>query len=295
MATLSCEPDLSELWRLYKDHGDARAREQLVLAYAPLVRYIAARITNGLPSHVEEADIVSYGMLGLISALERFDASRHVKFETYARTRIRGAIIDELRALDWVPRTVRKKAGTIERAHVTLAHRLRRTPTDRETAEQLGMPVHELQECLTRVSNSALVALDDLWHAHDGSGERLTLIDTIQDPNALDPAREIDSREMKASLADAIASLPEREKLVLALYYFECLTLREIGEVLGVTESRVSQLHTKAVLRLKARLGAPSGPVAAGQPCGGHPAEPARPQQRRRRRTPSRAPAVGAV
>jgi RNA polymerase sigma factor FliA len=246
--------ELKDLWRRYKDDGDARARERLVLAYAPLVKYVAGRMGSGLPSHVEEADLISYGLLGLISAIERFEPEREIKFETFAITRIKGSIIDELRSLDWVPRSVRAKAREIEKANAKLEHKLHRAPTDQEMADQLDVSVEDFQESLVRISNSSVVALDELWTVSDASGDQVSLLDTIQDPQALDPAMEMDTTEMKDRLADAIARLPEREKLVVALYYYENLTLREIGEVLGVTESRVSQLHTKAVLRLKSRL-----------------------------------------
>ena len=246
--------ELKDLWRRYKDDADEKARERLVLAYAPLVKYVAGRMASGLPSHVEEADLISYGLLGLISAIERFDPAREIKFETFAITRIKGSIIDELRSLDWVPRSVRTKAREIEKVNAKLEHSLHRAPTDEEMADELAMTVEEFQDSLVRISNSSVVALDELWTVSDASGDQVSLLDTIQDPSAIDPAKEMDTTEMKDRLADAIAALPEREKLVVALYYYENLTLREIGEVLGVTESRVSQLHTKAVLRLKSRL-----------------------------------------
>jgi RNA polymerase sigma factor for flagellar operon FliA len=246
--------ELRDLWRRYKDEKDEKARERLVLAYAPLVKYVAGRMASGLPSHVEEADLISYGLLGLISAIERFEPEREIKFETFAITRIKGSIIDELRSLDWVPRSVRTRAREIEKANAKLEHELHRAPTDREMAKALGTSVEDFQESLVRIANSSVVALDELWTVSDASGDQVSLLDTIQDPQAVDPAQEMDTTEMKDRLADAIARLPEREKLVVALYYYENLTLREIGEVLGVTESRVSQLHTKAVLRLKSRL-----------------------------------------
>jgi len=246
--------ELKDLWRRYKADGDQRARERLVLAYAPLVKYVAGRMASGLPSHVEEADLISYGLLGLISAIERFEPERQIKFETFAITRIKGSIIDELRSLDWVPRSVRSRAREIERANAKLENELQRAPTDQEIADRLELSIDEFQDSLTRISNSSVVALDELWTVSDASGDQVSLLDTIRDPHAADPARELDVTELKDRLADAIARLPEREKLVVALYYYENLTLREIGEVLGVTESRVSQLHTKAVLRLKSRL-----------------------------------------
>ncbi|MEX0993450.1 MAG: RNA polymerase sigma factor WhiG [Solirubrobacterales bacterium] len=245
---------LRDLWSRYKKTGDEKAREQLVLAYSPLVKFVAGRMSSGLPAHIEEADLISYGLLGLIGAIERFEPEREIKFETFAVARIKGSIIDELRSLDWVPRSVRAKAREIERAQSKLEHELGRAPTDDEVAAQLETPVEDFQQSLMQISNSTVVALDELWTVSDSSGDQVSLLDTMKDPNAVDPARELGVSELKDRLAHAISRLPEREKLVVALYYYENLTLREIGEVLGVTESRVSQLHTKAVLRLKARL-----------------------------------------
>jgi RNA polymerase sigma factor for flagellar operon FliA len=211
-------------------------------------------MSSGLPAHVEEADLISYGLIGLINAIERFDPEREIKFETYAITRIKGAIIDELRSIDWVPRSVRARAREIERTNSKLEHRLQRAPTDEEMASALEVSVEEFQDSLLQISNSSVAALDELWTVSDSSGDQVSLLDTLQDPDAPDPAHLVDATELKDRIADAIARLPEREKLVVALYYYENLTLREIGEVLGVTESRISQLHTKAVLRLRSRL-----------------------------------------
>ena len=246
--------ELKELWRRYKRDGEDRARERLVVAYSPLVKYVSGRMASGLPAHVEEADLISYGLGGLISAIERFELEREIKFETYAITRIKGAIIDELRSLDWVPRSVRARARAIERANTKLEHKLQRAPTDEEMAKELEMTVGDFQDALLQISNSTVAALDELWTVSDASGDQVSLLDTLQDPGAPDPAHVMDATDLKDRIADAIARLPEREKLVVALYYYENLTLREIGEVLGVTESRVSQLHTKAVLRLRGRM-----------------------------------------
>jgi RNA polymerase sigma factor for flagellar operon FliA len=246
--------ELKDMWRRYKSSGDERARERLVVAYSPLVKYVSGRMASGLPAHVEEADLISYGLVGLINAIERFELEREIKFETYAITRIKGAINDELRSLDWVPRSVRAKAREIERANAKLEHRLQRAPTDDEMATELGVSVQDFLASLLQISNSTIAALDELWTVGDASGDQVSLLDTLQDPGAPDPAAVMDQTELKDRVADAIARLPEREKLVVALYYYENLTLREIGEVLGVTESRISQLHTKAVLRLRSRL-----------------------------------------
>jgi RNA polymerase sigma factor FliA len=237
--------ELRELWQRYKEDGDERARERLVVAYSPLVKFIAGRMASGLPSHV-----------GLIGAIERFDPGREIKFETFAVARVKGAIIDELRSLDWVPRSVRARARDVEKAHAELEAELQRAPSDEEMAARLHIGVDEFNDALLEIANSSVLALDDLWTFADpeGSGGAISVLDTIHDPNAVDPETEAQDSELKDRLADAIESLPERERLVVALYYYENLTLREIGEVLGVTESRVSQLHTKAVLALRSRF-----------------------------------------
>ena len=248
------EVELRDLWRRYKAEGDASARERLVVAYSPLVKFVAGRLGAGLPSHVEDADLISYGLMGLIGSIERFEPERGIKFETFAMTRIRGAIIDELRSLDWVPRSVRARAREIEATQAKLEHELQRAPTEEELAAKLGIDEEELRSSLLDIANSSVYALDELWTISDSSGDSVSLLDTISDPRADDPQESLASSEVKDRLTDGISSLPEREQLVIALYYYENLTLREIGEVLGVTESRVSQLHTKAVMRLKSAL-----------------------------------------
>jgi RNA polymerase sigma factor FliA len=248
------EVELRDLWRRYKSDGDEGARERLVVAYSPMVKFVAGRLGAGLPSHVEDADLISYGLVGLIGAIERFEPERGIKFETFAMTRIRGAIIDELRSLDWVPRSVRSRAREIETAQTKLEHELQRAPTEAELAAKLNMTEEELQSALLEIANSSVYALDELWTVSDSSGDQVSLLDTIADESAADPQEALASTEVKDLLTEAISGLPEREQLVVALYYYENLTLREIGEVLGVTESRVSQLHTKAVMRLKSSL-----------------------------------------
>ncbi len=224
------------------------------MAYSPLVKYVAGRMSSGLPSHVEESDLISYGLGGLISAIDRFDLDREIKFETYAITRIRGAILDELRTLDWVPRSVRARARQIERANAKLEARFHRAPTDEEMATELEVSLEEFHDILLRIANSTIVALDERWSVSEANGDQVSLLDTLADRRVPDPQQLVDQSEMRDRIARAISALPEREKLVVALYYYENLTLREIGEVLGVTESRVSQLHTKAVLRLRSKL-----------------------------------------
>jgi RNA polymerase sigma factor for flagellar operon FliA len=249
---LTVAGDSLSLWQDYRRTGDRALRDRLILTYAPLVKFVAGRLGATLPSHVDEQDLVSYGLLGLIGAIERFDPSREIKFETYAIARIKGAIIDELRSLDWVPRSVRTRARQIERAIAELERTLMRAPTDTEIAEKVGITGEELEESLTEISRTSIAALDEIWSP--AGGDQVSLIDTIEDQSGPNPEVTLEQTELKEALGEAISRLPEREKLVVTLYYYEELTLREIGEVLGVTESRVSQLHTKAVLRLKARL-----------------------------------------
>jgi len=246
--------DLDALWRRYKADGDEGARDELVLAYSPLVKYVAGRMGTGLPAHVEEEDLISYGLLGLMGALERFDLSRDIKFETYAVSRIKGSMIDELRALDWVPRSVRSWARRVERTVTKLENELKRAPSDAEIADELDITEAELENILTQISHASIVALDEFWTISDSGGDKITLMDTIEDSTSPEPAHEYGIQDMKDRLAEAIRRLPEREKIVIGLYYYDGLTLREIGEVLGVTESRTSQLHTKAILRLKGRI-----------------------------------------
>ncbi|HUJ91135.1 MAG TPA: RNA polymerase sigma factor WhiG [Gaiellaceae bacterium] len=251
---MSRADDTQSLWLKYRKTNDPALRDRLILTYAPLVKYVAGRLGSGLPAHVDEGDLVSYGLLGLIGAIERYEPDRDVKFETYAIARIKGAIIDELRAMDWVPRSVRSRARDIERAIGELEAKLGRAPTDEEISKKLGITEEELESSLTEIARSSIAALDELWTVSGSGGDQIALIDTIEDTDAPDPQSTLSQTEMREAIADAIARLPEREKLVVTLYYYEELTLREIGEVLGVTESRVSQLHTKAILRLKARL-----------------------------------------
>jgi RNA polymerase sigma factor for flagellar operon FliA len=255
--------DVLELWRTYKRTEDKAVRDRLILTYAPLVKYVAGRLGSGLPAHVDEGDLVSYGLLGLISAIDRYDPDRDVKFETYAIARIKGSILDELRSLDWVPRSVRSRARQIERAMAELEAKLARAPTDEEVAQKVGISVDELEDSLTDISRSSIAALDELWTISGSGGDQVALIDTIEDEHGPEPQTAFAQTELREAVAEAITRLPEREKLVITLYYYEDLTLREIGEVLGVTESRVSQLHTKAILRLKAHL---SGPVKGSEP-----------------------------
>ncbi len=250
--------DTNALWLAFRKTGDQAIRDRLILTYAPLVKYVAGRLGSGLPAHVDENDLVSYGLLGLIGAIEKYEPERGIKFETFAISRIKGAIIDELRALDWVPRSVRARAREIQRAIRELEAKLGRAPTDEETAAKIGVTLEEYEGSLLDISRSSIAALDELWTV-SGDGDQIPTSEMIPDESAPDPQGALSETELREAIGEAIARLPEREKLVVTLYYYEELTLREIGEVLGVTESRVSQLHTKAILRLKSRLGGSPG------------------------------------
>jgi RNA polymerase sigma factor for flagellar operon FliA len=222
---------LEQLWRSYKSTGDGRLREQLILHYSPLVKYVAGRVGVGLPANVEQADFVSSGVFGLIDAIEKFDVERA-----------------------WIPRSVRQKARAVERAYATLETRLRRTPHEPEVAAEMGIAVEDLHAIFSQLSLANVVALDELLHAAGEGGDGLSLLDTLEDTAADDPVEVAEVRELRRLLAGAVNTLGEREKTVVTLYYYEGLTLAEIGQVLGVTESRVSQIHTKAVLQLRAKL-----------------------------------------
>jgi RNA polymerase sigma factor for flagellar operon FliA len=247
------DDELGRLWDSFKGQESVAAREKLILHYAPLVKYVASRVATGLPSSVEQADLVSYGMFGLIDALKKFEPGRGNKFETYAIPRIKGAIIDELRAMDWVPRSVRYKQREIEKALADLESTHKRQPTERELAERLGLSVRELHDVINQISFVSVLALDETVSVGADRGEQVSLIDTLAD-RAFDPTSGVESQETRGLLAAAINSLSEREKIVVTLYYFEGLTLAEIGEILGVTESRVCQIHTKAVAGLRGQL-----------------------------------------
>ena len=246
------ESEVADLWRRFKDDGDQQAREGLILHFSPLVKYVAGRVRAGLPRNVDAADLVSYGTFGLIDAIDKFDLERGIKFQTYAVNRIKGAILDELRALDWVPRSVRARAREIQRSLSELEHALQRSPTEEELAAHMDLPLVELQDMLAEISGLGFVALDELLNP--GERDSAAVSDLLADPKALDPSGSYEREETRHILADSIGRLADRERLVVTLYYYEGLTLAEIGGVLGVTESRVCQIHTKAVMSLRNRL-----------------------------------------
>jgi RNA polymerase sigma factor for flagellar operon FliA len=245
---------VAEAWGEYKLDGSPAARDRLILHYSPLVKYVAGRVAVGLPANIDQADLISYGIFGLIDAIDKYDAERGIKFETYAISRIRGAIIDELRAIDWVPRSVRAKARNVEKAYTSLENKLKRPPSDAEIAEEMGVTTDELNRIYTQLSSVSLIALDELMNVDGERGDKLSLVETLEDTKMQSPMDIFESEEMKNILTDSINRLPEREKVVITLYYYEGLTLAEIGQVLGVTESRICQMHTKAVLALRGRI-----------------------------------------
>jgi RNA polymerase sigma factor for flagellar operon FliA len=253
MSDASAAVTFAQLWRRYREGGDVTARTQLIARYSPLVKLVARRALRQLPANLEEGDLVSYGFFGLISAMERFDPSRGVKFETFASARIRGAMLDELRSLDWIPRSVRRQASEIRRTTERLERRLRRAPTLAETAAALDLPVDRLRRTLHDIANASVLTLDDL-RARAVPPDSTALIETIDDPEGVDPMRELVGNELRDHVAHAVTRLPERERLVIGLYYYDDLTLREIGALLGVAKSRASQLRASAITRLRALM-----------------------------------------
>ena len=239
---------IDDLWRRLRGGGDERARHGLILHYAPLVKYVAGRLGSGLRRAVDGEDLISYGTLGLIDAVDRFEPERGLRFETYATARIRGAIIDELRRLDWVPRRVRARGRQLQEGLAELEHRLQRSCTEEELADHLGVGVGEVRGTLADMAEGGLVALDELTAGGAPIGELLA------DPAAVDPEAAAERTELRRVLIDMVRSLPDRERTIVALYYYESMTLQQVAGVLGVTESRVSQIHAKVVISLRNRL-----------------------------------------
>jgi RNA polymerase sigma factor FliA len=229
-------------------------RDYFVMKYSPLVKYVAGKVSMGMPQSIEFDDLVSYGTFGLIDAIGKYDPDRGIKFKTYAMTRIRGAIFDELRSIDWIPRSIRQAAKKIEHAIAELENKLGRTVEDDEIARELGISMDEFQSVLNKVSGTSMLSLNDIWFLGDDSDE-LSILETLEAPDNMNPDVLIEKEEIKDFIVDAIKKLPDKERKVIVLYYYEDLTLKEIGQVLDVTESRVSQLHTKAIMRLRGRLG----------------------------------------
>jgi RNA polymerase sigma factor for flagellar operon FliA len=242
-----------ELWRLYKKSKDPRIRDFFIRQYAPLVKYVAGKVAIGMPNNVEFDDLVGFGVFGLFDAIEKFDPNKHVKFKTYAVTRIRGSIFDELRSIDWVPRSVRQKTREVEESIRKLEGSLGRAATDKEIAREMRVDIKEFQQIMLKISGTSVLSLNEVWYTGD-ENDKISIVESIESPSTFNPDTIVEKEEIKRVIVEAINELPEKEKKVLILYYYEDLTLKEIGEVLEVTESRISQLHTKAIMRLRSKL-----------------------------------------
>lgn len=228
-------------------------REAIIREYAPMIKYVAGRIAMRLPPHIEVDDLVSVGVLGLFDAIQKYDPSRGARFKTYAEFRVRGAILDELRSLDWVPRSVRQKASALDAVTQKLMGELGRPPEDEEIAAEMGMDLEVFHAALYQTRNMPVLSLEDMGLTKE-SGEPQNLLECLAGKRDADPHVQMRLSELKDAIAHSIDQLPEKERLMISLYYYEELTMKEIGEVLGTTESRVSQIHSKAVYRLRTRL-----------------------------------------
>jgi len=245
--------NIDEVWVDYKQTKNSIAKEEIINHYLHLVKYIASRLKVNYPAHVELGDLVSSGILGMLDAIDKFDLERGLKFETYAMSRIRGAIIDELRNLDWAPRSVRKKASDIENTYVKLQKEFGRVATENEVADDLDINVSELNITISQVNNSAFLSLDE-YISIGSDRENINRLAIIEDEKAEKPDFELHKQQVKDILGKCIEELPKKIKQMVALYYFENLNLKEIGEVLGVSESRVCQIHSQAMLMLRGKL-----------------------------------------
>jgi RNA polymerase sigma factor for flagellar operon FliA len=253
MQSTTTPADLGALWQAFQDNGDEDARRELVEKHVGLVRYVAGRLAVGLPHYLEFPDLYGAGLVGLIQAVDNFDRNRGIKFETYAIPRIRGAILDELRAQDWFPRSLRRKARQLESAFAAIEARLGRPASDEEVATELGVTLVEYDRMLGQISVATIVSLESELHPEE-PGEGACILDTLANESVIHPDDVIAQREMRDVIVTALDELSEKERLVLTLYYYEELTLREIGEILEVTESRVCQIHTKAIFRLRGKV-----------------------------------------
>ncbi len=245
---------LDELWTQYKTHDSKQAKDKLLVEYAHIVKYVVERIAVRLPSSVDKDDLHSSGIMGLIRAVETFEPERGFKFETFASHKIRGAVLDELRALDWVPRSVRQKARDLQKVHTELENELGRSPYDNEVCQRLGLSTKEYENLLYEVTPATILSLEESMPEKDADSKDIKLIDTIEDPGSENPLKSLSFEELKEILKETIAALPEKQRLVIALYHYEELTLKEIGVVLNISESRVSQIHSKTIVALRSKI-----------------------------------------
>lgn len=229
-------------------------KDKLIMEYAPLIKFIAQKIAVRLPSHIELDDLISSGVIGLMDAIEKYDPQRDNKFKTYAEFRIRGAILDELRAQDWVPRSVRDKAKLLDRTIVQLESELGRSPADEEVAERLQVSMEEFYDLVNQVRPVSVLSIDEA--STFSNVDKMSILNILESCKLNNPFNQLKLKSVKSVVTKAIEDLPERQRLVLSLYYYEDLNLKEIGKILRVTESRVSQLHAQAITRLRAKLSA---------------------------------------
>ncbi len=244
--------DEKQLWLEYKRSGNLKIREQLVVKYIPLVKYVVGKMITNLPKNVEYEDLVEYGIIGLLDAVEKFDVNKEITFKTYAVTRVRGSIYDELRSQDWVPRSIRKMVKDVERAYVELEAVLKRVPTEEEVAKHLDLPLKKLEELYAKVDLGNMSSLDDV--VYDGNDSTTTVANVVEDKKVVSAQTSLEREELRTALIERLEELNENERLVITLYYYEKLTLKEIGKVLEISESRVSQIHSKAILKLRSKL-----------------------------------------
>ncbi len=252
--------DEIKMWKKYKRVKSQELHDEIVKKYLYLVKYVAGRVAIGLPPNVEFNDLVSYGILGLFDAINKYDVSQGNKFETYAVSRVRGSIMDELRKLDWAPRLLRKKAREIEKKCKELEEKNGRMATDDEVARSLKISTDELSSIYSDLNSTTFLSLDEVWQNDDGN-KPISRLQTIEDSLITNQFTYVHQSEVRDLLAAAIGELPEKEKLVVVLYYYENLTLREIGEILDVSESRVCQIHTKVITRLRSHLMKKAGEI----------------------------------
>jgi RNA polymerase sigma factor for flagellar operon FliA len=246
------DSDIDKVWlQFVQDKSNKEIRDRLIIQYIYLIKYVVGRLRISLPNTISTEDIAGYGVEGLIDAIEKFSPARGVRFETYALLRIRGAIIDRIRSLDWVPRGAQKRFKNIQKAIASLQGKLGRQPNTEEIAKELELPKEKVEASMAEMESNTMISIYD---RKDSSNDSVEIIDTIQDKNADDPLALLENRDVKNELSKALGNLPERERMILALYYHENMTLKEIGATLTISESRVCQLHAQAIMKLRKLL-----------------------------------------